>query len=66
MTRPSLRNLMGLAILLAGLAFYAGAVVWLAALLGTLPWFVEVLFYAVAGLAWLIPARALLQWMTRR
>jgi hypothetical protein len=31
--------------------------------LGNMPFVVEVIFYIIAGLIWLWPARALLRWM---
>lgn len=65
MTRPSPRSLIGLVIFLIGLAFYVGAVGWLAEFLGDMPTVLEIFFYAVAGIAWIFPARSLMKWMTK-
>ncbi|MGD8325848.1 MAG: DUF2842 domain-containing protein [Sphingomonadales bacterium] len=65
MTRPSPRSLIGLIIFLVGLALYVGAVAWLADFLGDMPMFLEILFYAIAGIAWIVPVRSLMKWMTK-
>lgn len=65
MTRPNPRSLIGLIIFLVGLAFYVGVVAWLAEFLGDMPMVLEILFYAVAGIAWIFPARGLMKWMTK-
>lgn len=65
MIRPSIRSLFGLIILLIGLLVYVGGVAWAAEELGTLPFLVEILFYAIAGVLWIIPVRYLMKWMTK-
>lgn len=61
--RPTRRNTIGIAVLVIGLALYALAVMVLGASLLPEHALAQLVFYAVAGLAWLWPARALLRWM---
>lgn len=60
---PNLRNLIGIFGLIFGLAVYGILIAELSTHLGTMPFVVEVIFYIIAGLIWLWPARALLRWM---
>ncbi|MEO0411645.1 MAG: DUF2842 domain-containing protein [Pseudomonadota bacterium] len=60
---PNSRNLVGTLALLLGLGIYALIVAELSVRIGDLPFIVEVVFYIIAGLIWLWPARALVRWM---
>jgi hypothetical protein len=51
---------------LAGMAAYLAAVLSLADALARLHWALQLLFYGLAGLAWVIPARWLMLWAARR
>lgn len=59
-------------ILLAVLAFLAGFVAYVAAVVALadhvlgLHWTVQALYFVVAGIAWAWPARALMFWAARR
>jgi hypothetical protein len=58
-----LRILIGLAVLLVGLAIYALAVMSLAVRILPDHWAAQALFYAVAGVLWVLPAARLTRWM---
>jgi Protein of unknown function (DUF2842) len=58
-----LRILFGTAALLGGLAFYALAVVEIAGRLVPGHWAAQALFYAAAGILWVLPAARLTRWM---
>lgn len=62
---PRWRHAIGILVLVAGLVVYALAAMLAGAALTPAHWFVELLFYVAAGLAWLWPARFLLRWMAR-
>lgn len=61
---PRIKKLVGLFVLLPGLAAYFFAA---AALGERVPsiWLFQVGYYLVAGVAWAFPARYLIQWMNR-
>ena len=59
------RHAVGIALLVAGLIVYALAVMVLGSSYVPGHWTVQTIFYAIAGLAWLWPARFLLRWMAR-
>ncbi|MGD1956477.1 MAG: DUF2842 domain-containing protein [Sphingomonadales bacterium] len=61
--RPNSRNLIGTLALLAGLGLYGVIIAELSVRMGELPFLVEMVFYIIAGLVWLWPARALVRWM---
>lgn len=64
--RIRLRKLTGLMILLVWLFVYVLIAVGIAVrILPGAHWTVELLFYALAGLAWIVPARYLIAWMSR-
>jgi hypothetical protein len=60
---PSWRPLAGMALILTWIAFWAVVVASAAPLLGGLHWLVHLVYYAVAGIAWILPLRPLLRWM---
>lgn len=64
--RQRIRKLIGAAVLAVFVPFYAMVAMTIAAakLPGT-PILIQTIFYAVAGLLWVIPAGALISWMQR-
>lgn len=62
-TEPTLRIPLGILALLAGLAIYAGAVMWASQWIGQLPVWAQTIVYVVLGVAWLLPLRRFLIWM---
>lgn len=58
-----LRILIGTLALVAGLAIYGLAVVSLATRLLPEHWVVQALFYAAAGIVWVLPAAWFTRWM---
>jgi len=64
--KPRGKNLVGIGILLLGLAIYAVA----AAAVGDLiaDWWlgVQILYYLIAGIIWIFPARKLFGWMAKK
>jgi len=62
----SSRKALGCFVLLAYLGVYAVAAATLGAVLQPmLPFWAELLFYIVAGVAWVIPLKPLFAWMNR-
>lgn len=62
----SARKALGCFVLLAYLGVYAVAAATLGAVLQPmLPFWAELLFYIVAGVAWVIPLKPLFAWMNR-
>ncbi|GIX16394.1 MAG: hypothetical protein KatS3mg119_0580 [Rhodothalassiaceae bacterium] len=64
-SRPRWRSLVGMLGLVAGLAVYAMLVIQIGHRLVGASVLWQTLFYLAAGLAWLLPARALIRWMGR-
>ena len=62
-TEPTLRIPLGILALLAGLAAYAGVVVWASQWIEQLPVWAQTIGYLILGLAWLLPLRRFLIWM---
>ena len=60
---PSWRQPAGIALILLLIVVWAVLAVSLAPLLDGLPRWLHVLYYLVAGLAWIAPLRPLLRWM---
>lgn len=66
LSSPRTRKLAGSLTLVAFVIVYAFAAATLGALLVTgAPKPVEALYYVVAGIAWVFPARAMIRWMQR-
>lgn len=65
MTPPPKRTF-AMFVLIVGLVFYAAGVVSLASAFLPMHWSLELLFYAVAGVAWVLPAGLLLKWGGKR
>lgn len=61
--KPKWRNGVGLLLILLLIAVWALAVLLLSPLVRQLPFLVELLFYAAAGIGWIFPVRPLLTWM---
>ncbi|MCP5433462.1 MAG: DUF2842 domain-containing protein [Alphaproteobacteria bacterium] len=59
------RKIGGLLVLLAGLLAYLVGAVSLHEALAIRFWPLDILYYALAGIAWAFPARYLVRWMTR-
>ena len=62
---PKWRTGVGMLLILLVIAAWGIAVVLLATLTRQLPFVVELLFYAVAGIGWIFPIRPLLTWMAK-
>ncbi|WP_179504609.1 MULTISPECIES: DUF2842 domain-containing protein [unclassified Sphingomonas] len=60
---PTWRKPVGILVLLAALAIYAGVVMALGGWIGRLPVLAQVPVYLVLGTAWLLPLRRFLIWM---
>lgn len=58
------RKAIGMAVLVAGMILYVGVLVVLADFVPD-HWAVELIFFAVAGVAWVFPLRGLLRWINR-
>ena len=61
--KPKWRNGAGMALILLLIALWCVVVASLAPLVSQLPFVVEMLFYAAAGIGWVFPVRPLLIWM---
>lgn len=62
---PPPKRTFGMVILIIGLVFYTAGVVKLASILPQFHWSVDMIFYLVAGVAWVVPAGLLLRWAGR-
>lgn len=60
---PKWRNGAGMALILLLIALWCVVVASLAPWVSQLPFLVEMLFYAAAGIGWVFPVRPLLSWM---
>lgn len=60
---PSWRQPAGVALILLLIIVWAVLAVSLAPLLDSLPRWLHLIYYLVAGLAWIVPLRPLLRWM---
>ncbi len=60
---PTWRQPAGIALILAWIAAWSVAVVSASGLIAGLPWPAHVVYYLVAGLAWILPLKPLLRWM---
>lgn len=62
--RP-LRLLLGMLALIVGLIAYAIGAVAVWEIIGGQHWALDVVYFTLAGLAWALPARYLVAWMSR-
>jgi hypothetical protein len=62
---PSWRKPVGMIVILALIAGWAGLIASASEPIGRLPWFAQAAFYTVAGIVWIwiLPLRRLLRWM---
>ena len=63
MNEPSWRKPAGIFAILALIAVWAVLVASLSGSVGRWPVLVQAVFYLVAGIAWIVPLKPLLQWM---
>lgn len=61
--KPSWRKPAGVLLILLLIAGWAALVATVAGLLPPLPWPVKAIFYAAAGIVWILPLKPLLRWM---
>lgn len=61
--KPKWRNGVGIILILLFILFWALGVLLLSPLVRQLPFLLEMLFYAVAGICWIFPVRPMLIWM---
>lgn len=61
--KPSSRSFIGMAAMIIGLTLYAFLAAGIGNLIGEWHLAIQMSYYLVAGLAWLYPAKKLLQWM---
>lgn len=61
--KPKWRNGVGVALILLLIAAWSAIVLLLAPFAAELPFLLEALFYAAAGIGWIFPVRPLLSWM---
>ncbi|MEM1047765.1 MAG: DUF2842 domain-containing protein [Pseudomonadota bacterium] len=63
---PKIRKLIGTLIIVPFVTVYALAAMMLAsALLPETSWQVQLLYYSVAGLAWVLPTGLIIKWMSK-
>jgi uncharacterized protein DUF2842 len=60
---PSWRQPAGIGLILLWIAAWSVLVVTASALIAGLPWPVHLVYYLVAGIAWIAPLKPLLRWM---
>ena len=60
-----MRSLVGTFAILTGIALEAALVAGFAERLAALPWSVQAGLYALAGIAWVLPAAYITRWMVR-
>lgn len=60
---PSGRTLAGIGLILLLIAAWSVAAVTVAGLIEGAPWPLLLLFYAAAGIGWVLPLKPLLRWM---
>jgi hypothetical protein len=61
---PRLRSLIGTILIICLVIFYAlAATTFATLLLGTSPWWVHLLYFALSGLIWVLPAMLIIRWM---
>lgn len=60
------RKLIGGAGIVAGLVVYCAVAVWLATSVLPDHWAVALVFYPIAGLAWMYPAKKVIRWAQAR
>ena len=61
--QPSARTLLGVALILLLILFWAGLVASLTPVVGTWPVLVQAVYYLIMGIVWIIPLKPLVRWM---
>ncbi len=61
--RPSWRKPVGMLLILLMILVWAVIVVTAFGFIAHLPWFVHLIYYMVAGIAWIFPAYRIMIWM---
>ena len=62
-TEPNWRKPVGMLLILLMIVVWAVIVVTAFGLIAALPWFVHLIYYAAAGIAWIFPAYRIMIWM---
>jgi hypothetical protein len=60
---PSWRKPAGIFMILGLITVWAMIILAVSPVIGALPWPVQAVFYAVAGVVWILPLKPLLRWM---
>lgn len=60
---PTWRQPFGILLILSLIAAWSVLVVTASSLIAGLPWPVHLLYYVIAGIAWILPLKPLLRWM---
>jgi hypothetical protein len=58
-----MRKIIGSLILVIGLVIYIVVMATIGGMIALSPWYVQLPFYAIAGVAWALPLRPLLNWI---
>jgi membrane protein implicated in regulation of membrane protease activity len=61
--QPSWRKPVGMFLILGLIAIWAVVILALSPIIGALAWPLQAIFYAIAGVVWIMPLRPLLRWM---
>lgn len=61
--KPSSRSFIGMALFLVGLGLYAFLAAGIGGLISDWHLAFQMIYYAIAGLLWIIPVKRLLEWM---
>ena len=61
--RPSWRKPAGIGLILLLILAWAAIVATIAGMIGAMAWPIQLLFYAAAGIVWILPLKPLLRWM---
>lgn len=59
---PALRSVLGMLLLLALIAVWAIIVASFSGLVGQLAWPLQAVFYLLAGIVWVLPAKPVMRW----
>lgn len=63
MNKPTWRKPAGIGLMLLIILIWAVLIASAAGLIARMPWPLQALFYAAAGIAWILPMKPLLRWM---
>ena len=61
--KPTWRQPFGIALILLWIISWCVGVASASTLIATLPWPAHLLYYAIAGIVWILPLKPLLRWM---